>query len=223
MSNSFIAYIRVSTQRQGQSGLGLDAQRASVKNYCNSNGGVVTDTFLEVESGKRSNRPKLNAAIEACNKSGAILLIAKLDRLARNVHFISGLLESNVQFVAVDMPNADRFMMHVYAAMAEEEARRISERTKCALAVAKSRGVKLGKNGKVLAKQNRDAADVFAAEAGPMIDQLRSNSSMSYRAISDHLNVSGEITTTRGGAWHEASVFRLHKRYLRNAAKEVSL
>ena len=101
-----------------------------------------------MESGKKNNRPELVSALEQCSATGATLLIAKLDRLARNVHFVSGLLESSVRFIAVDMPNADRFMMHVYAAMAEEEGRRISQRTKAALASAKARGVKLGDRAK---------------------------------------------------------------------------
>lgn len=223
MSNSYIAYFRVSTQRQGLSGLGLEAQRTSVEGFCKSDGGDVLEKFIEIESGKRSDRPKLNAAISACKKFGAILLIAKLDRLARNVHFISGLLESEVKFIAVDMPNADRFMMHVYAAMAEEEARKISERTKLALAAAKRRGVQLGQNGKVLARKNRDAANSFADKAGPAIDQLRKVHSMTFRAIADHLNSTKELATVRGGAWHETTVYRLHTRYLKNVSSQLSL
>jgi DNA invertase Pin-like site-specific DNA recombinase len=121
-------------------------------------------SFVEIESGKRSDRPELEAALAVCRKSGAVLLIAKLDRLARNVHFISGLIESGVNFIATDMPTADRFMLHVYAAMAEEEARKISDRTKKALAAAKARGVKLGEHGKLLSRREKTKADAFASE-----------------------------------------------------------
>lgn len=138
MQQNCITYYRVSTQRQSDSGLGLDAQRYATENYLKTIGGVIQEEFIEVESGKRSNRPQLLSALRACKETGATLLIAKLDRLARNVHFISGLLESGVRFVAVDMPTADRFTLHIYAAMAEEEGRRISERTRAALAAAKA-------------------------------------------------------------------------------------
>ncbi len=143
-ASKYIAYFRVSTERQGVSGLGLEAQQTSVNQYVARSGGELLAEYVEVESGRKSDRPQLTAAIAKAKKLGAILLIAKLDRLARRVHFISGLMETGVQFRAADMPNADRFMLHVYAAMAEEEARRISERTRNALQAAKARGVKLG-------------------------------------------------------------------------------
>jgi DNA invertase Pin-like site-specific DNA recombinase len=140
----FIAYFRVSTDRQGKSGLGLDAQREAVMNYLNGGRWTLVDEFTEVESGKRSDRPELEKALMACRKHKAKLVIAKLDRLSRNVHFISGLKERKVDFVACDMPSANAFMINVYAAVAQEERRMISDRTKAGLAAAKARGVKLG-------------------------------------------------------------------------------
>lgn len=213
MSTSYIAYYRVSTSRQGESGLGLDAQVAAVTNFCDSNSGSVLHQFREVESGRRRDRPELSKAISLCKKHDAVLLIAKLDRLARNVHFISGLLESGIRFVAVDMPNADRFMMHVYAAVAEEEARRISDRTRSALAAAKTRGVKLGVNGKRLAARHRQEANEFAQQYGSEIEHLRTTLQLSYRAVAEHLNKTQTIPNRNGGKWHGNSVHRLHMRY----------
>ena len=152
-----IAYYRVSTTRQGQSGLGLEAQRKAVANFVHVKGWEVGSEYTEIESGRRNDRPQLALAIADAKKHKAKLVIAKLDRLARNVHFVSGLMETNVDFVAVDMPTADRFMLHVYAAMAEEEGRRISQRTKAALAAAKARGIKLGANGKVLGEKKLES------------------------------------------------------------------
>ena len=134
-----IAYYRVSTQRQGQSGLGLDAQRSIVASY------EPIAEYTEIETGtSKKSRPVLAAALAHCKAAKATLVIAKVDRLSRNVHFISGLLESGVEFIACDMPGATRFMFHIMAAVAEEEARMISVRTKAALCEAKKRGVKLG-------------------------------------------------------------------------------
>lgn len=206
------AYYRVSTNRQGVSGLGLDAQRAATKAYIENNDAILLGEFVEVESGKRTDRPELHKALAACRQRGATLLIAKLDRLARNVHFISGLLETNVRFVAIDMPHADRFMLHVYAAIAEEEARKISERTKSALAAAKARGVQLGANAKVLAAQYAKSADEFAATVGPTIDALRSREHLTYRAIAEKLNTDG-ISTFKGRQWHPTTVQRAHHRF----------
>lgn len=132
----YIAYYRVSTTRQGQSGLGLEAQQQAVKQYLNGGNWQILAEFTEIESGKRNDRPKLAEAIALCKRLQATLVIAKLDRLARNVHFISGLMESGVEFVAVDNPNANRLMLHMLAAFAEHEREQISRRTKDALAAA---------------------------------------------------------------------------------------
>jgi DNA invertase Pin-like site-specific DNA recombinase len=213
MEDTFISYIRVSTQRQGESGLGLEAQRAATERYLTGIGGTALREFTEVESGKRSDRPELHRALRACKETGAILLIAKLDRLARNVAVIANLLESGVRFVAVDMPNADRFMLHVYAAMAEEEGRRISERTRAALASAKARGVKLGRTAEKLAKANRDAADHFAAQVGPMICDMRERERLTLQGVAERLNKM-RIAPARGDKWHTSAVHRVQHRYM---------
>ncbi len=140
----YIAYYRVSTARQGRSGLGLEAQRAAVREYLNGGRWRLIDEVTEVESGKRSDRPELARALAACRVHNATLVIAKLDRLARNVAFIANLMEARVDFVAVDMPEANRLTVHVLAAIAEHEAAAISARTKAALSRAKARGTRLG-------------------------------------------------------------------------------
>ena len=175
-SGKVIAYFRVSTQKQSSSGLGLEAQQEAVKRFLAGGDRELVAEFQEVETGKGANalakRPTLRAALDACRKQGAVLVIAKLDRLARNVHFVSGLMESKVKFVACDMPEANELTIHIMAAFAEHEAQRISQRTKEALAVAKSRGVILGKAGpqnlrpKIEERQN--AADNFAMKLRPV-------------------------------------------------------
>lgn len=139
----YVAYYRVSTDRQGRSGLGLEAQQEAVRRFLRADDRLRAN-FTEVESGKIDTRPQLAAAMDACRRTGAVLLIAKLDRLSRDVAFIAGLMKSDVRFVAADMPDADRFRLHLEAAISEEERRRISSRTKAALGAAKARGVKLG-------------------------------------------------------------------------------
>mgnify|MGYP000081034376 CR=1 FL=1 len=205
-----VSYIRVSTQRQGDSGLGLDAQRSCVQQYADSTNSDIIAEYVEVESGKRTNRAQLAAAIDFCSKNDATLVIAKLDRLARNVHFVSGLLESGVRFHAADMPNADRFMLHVYAAMAEEEGRRISERTKAALAAARARGVKLGVTGQALADKHKASADVFARSMAGTI-QAYKDTGLSVRQIAVRLNQENTPTFS-GNKWHPTTVQRLIKR-----------
>ena len=209
---SFTAYYRVSTSKQGESGLGIEAQRQSVHNYIKAVGGGLIHEYVEVESGRKSQRPELDKAIKQCTDNGSVLLIAKLDRLARNVHFVSGLLESGVKFIAADMPNADRFMLHVYAAMAEEEARRISIRTKAALAAAKERGVVLGKNATKLAIKHKTEADIFAAKVGPVIHELIRANNLSYREAANSLNRI-KLCTYKGGNWHPTSVHRIIIRF----------
>src|SRR5437899_948305 len=141
----FVAYYRVSTKGQGRSGLGLDAQREAVRNYLNGGQGSLAEAFTEVESGKRDDdRPQLAKALQTCRVYGAKLVIAKLDRLSRDAHFLLGLEKAGVDFVAADMPHANRLTVGIMAMVADEERRAISERTKAALAAAKRRGVALG-------------------------------------------------------------------------------
>ena len=204
------AYLRVSTQKQGISGLGLEAQRKAIEHLL---GGQPYEEFIEVESGKKSKRPQLEAAIAYCRKHKTKLVIAKLDRLARNVHFISGLMEAGIDFIAADMPNADRFMLHVYAAMAEEEGRRISERTKAALAAAKECGVELGKNGKLLAKKNRADAIEFAKRIERLLPELEISLDMDLQSIARILNEAG-VKTRNNGVWYKSTVARLINRLL---------
>jgi len=173
--------------------------------------------FVEVESGKRADRPKLAEAIKACRVHNARLIIAKLDRLSRNVHFISGLMESGVDFEAVDFPAANRFTLHIMAAVAEHEAKAISERTKAALAAAKARGKKLGGyRGAVMTAKIRAAgrkrlieqANARAADLAPIVEEIRSSGITSLRGIAAALNGLG-VPTVRGGEWQGAQVMHL--------------
>ncbi len=210
--DAFVAYYRVSTQQQGQSGLGLEAQRSSVARFVDSQRGTIVAEFTETESGKKAhNRPALARAIEAARRQGSVLLIAKLDRLARNVHFVSGLMESNVKFIAVDMPTTDRLMLHVQAAFAEEEARRISQRTKEALAAAKRRGVVLGATGRVLAERHKREAQERSERFRPAVEQALQLGLTTTRQIRDWLNASG-VASPCGGRWHLPNTFRTLQR-----------
>ena len=214
-SQQFVTYYRVSTQRQGASGLGLEAQRQTVTQYLSGSTKTVLAEFVEVETGKGANaldrRPQLRLALEQCKKSGATLLIAKLDRLARNVHFVSGLMESKVSFVACDLPEANQLTIHIMAAFAEHEARRISERTRDALAAAKARGVVLGATGPINLRRHtndrQDAARAFQARLKPVLDGFIAQG-LSRRAIVRRLNDLG-IKAPMGGAWSLGQVQRL--------------
>ena len=202
----FIVYYRVSTPRQGQSGLGIEAQKHACAHY------DIVAEYTEVESGKKSNRPELAKALAHAKKIGATLLIAKLDRLARNVHFITGLLEAGVPITCADMPEADRTFLQMAAVFAEWEGRRISERTKDGLAAAKRRGKKLGspnpaKGGSVTGAKRASATAQVAPEALPIINALR-KAGQSLRAIASALN-EAQIPTAMGGQWHASSVRNL--------------
>ena len=201
-----VAYYRVSTDRQGASGLGLEAQRRAVADFAAGRGGILAE-FTEVESGRKNDRPELRAALAACHRSRAVLVIAKLDRLARNVAFIAGLMESSVEFVAVDMPQANRLTIHILAAVAEHEREMISERTRVALAAAKARGVKLGNPAPnipaaVAARLERMAK--AKATVMPLIERLRGQG-MSLRAIAADLN-ERRVPSATGRQWHASAV-----------------
>lgn len=212
--SKFIAYYRVSTQKQGVSGLGLAAQKETVSRYVPDAPGSLLAEFTEVETGKGSNalakRPELRKALDECKKRGAVLVIAKLDRLARNVHFISGLMESKVQFVACDLPEANQLTLHIMAAFAEHEARRISERTRDALAAAKARGVKLGQtahaNFKPLLEHRKAEAQQFAEGFRGLFDGMRLRG-LSRRQMVEELNLLG-IKARQGGNWSLCQVQR---------------
>lgn len=214
-NGKFIAYYRVSTAAQGQSGLGLEAQQAAVAMYLNGDACELMGEFREVETGKGANalakRPQLRAALDACRKQGATLIIAKLDRLARNVHFVSGLMESKVRFVACDMPEANELTIHIMAAFAEHEAKRISQRTKDALAVAKARGVVLGTAGATNLRPNvkgrQEAAMAFAEKLRPLFDGMRARA-ISQRGMVEELNSVG-VPAPQGGTWRLSQVQRI--------------
>jgi DNA invertase Pin-like site-specific DNA recombinase len=209
----FIAYYRVSTDRQGKSGLGLDAQQKAVRDNVAVWAGELVAEFTEVESGKRNDRPQLAAAMAACRKHKAVLCIAKLDRLARNVAFIANLMDAGVDFVAVDMPNANHLTLHIMAAFAQHEREAISTRTKAALAAAKSRGRKLGNPRLAVAREtaNRNhsaKADALAANVLPIVREVQATGLTTLAAIAGALNARG-VRTARGGPWHAATVRNL--------------
>ena len=229
---SIIAYYRVSTQKQAGSGLGLEAQQADVERYAASQDAEIVAHFTEVESGKASARPQLAAAIRLAKATGATLVVAKLDRLARNMAFTASLLESGVEFVCCDNPTANRLTIHILAAVAEDEARRISERTKAALAVAKARGVKLGaasprsafRNGAergwraAVARSAAVRAERLAEHYELILPAMRSRraSGETFEAIAAWLNGEGH-RTTRGRSFTATTVMRALARCERRA------
>jgi DNA invertase Pin-like site-specific DNA recombinase len=216
-SGKGVSYLRVSTDRQGESGLGLEAQRKAVADYLNGGSWSLAAEFVEIESGKRSNnRPQLAAVLAACKKLKAKLVVAKMDRLSRNVAFIATMMDSGVEFVACDNPNATRLTLHILAAVAEHEREMISQRTKAALAAAKARGVRLGGPKLAIATKlgnagNRAAADRFAANVAPVIQQIRASGATSLRAIAAALNARG-VATARGGQWNATQVMSVLRR-----------
>jgi DNA invertase Pin-like site-specific DNA recombinase len=206
----FVAYYRVSTDQQGTSGLGLEAQRSAVKTYLDGGPWRLVAQHTEVESGKRADRPELAKALAACRKHKAKLIIAKLDRLSRNLAFIAALMDSGVEFVAVDNPHANKLTIHILAAVAQHEREAISERTKAALAAAKARGKKLG--GPRLAQARKKslaarsaAADAFAANVRPIIEQIQASGVSSLRGVAKALNARG-VRTARGSEWTAVQV-----------------
>lgn len=210
-----IAYYRVSTTRQGKSGLGIEAQRAAVQRFAAAEGFELVSEHVEVETGKGADaldrRPKLAAALWQARKSRCPILVAKLDRLSRDVHFISGLMAHKVPFIVAELgTDADPFMLHLYAALAEKERALISARTKAALAAKKAQGAKLGNprvaEAAIKAREVvRADADRFAANILPIIDSIRAAGITSYAGITEALNSRG-IHTARGGRWHATSV-----------------
>lgn len=215
----FVAYYRVSTVKQGVSGLGLEAQQDAVRKYLEGGHWQMVAEFTEIESGKRNDRPKLAEALALCRVYGATLVIAKLDRLARNVAFVSNLMDSDVDFTAVDFPQANRLTIHILAAVAEHEAVMISARTKAGLAVAKARGVRLGNpNPKIACRASegskasitarRKTAATRSANLLPVIRAIQAEGADSLRQVATILNERG-IPTARGRQWSGVQVQRV--------------
>ena len=215
----FITYYRVSTTKQGKSGLGLEAQKNTTRNYIDSVGGVELESYTDIESGSKNNRPKLSEALRKCRLTGATLLIAKLDRLSRNRSFLMKLQDSSVKFVCSDMPEANNFTIGLMACMADYERELISERTKAALKAAKERGVKLGNPNLDKVRNtntvNANKARVSKAqtrkdELKEIINEIKSEfeQKLSLRQIADKLNEAG-YTTARGVSFHATSVSRI--------------
>lgn len=210
----YVAYYRVSTQKQGKSGLGLDAQRKMVADYIAANGGELVAQYTEIESGKKNDRPELLAAIRQADLVGGRLLVGKLDRLSRDLFFILSLQKSHVDFAVCDLPGCDSFTINIYGALAQREREMISARTKAGLAAARERGVKLGTNnlkpemaqaasakGVATIKQN---ASNFAAKVRTTIEALQAQGK-SLRAIAGELDKLG-VQTARGGKWTATAV-----------------
>lgn len=218
---SFVAYYRVSTDKQGRSGLGLEAQREAVARHVQSVNGLMVAEMQEVESGKRADRPQLLAAISACRVRRATLVIAKLDRLTRNVAFLANLMESGIEFVACDNPHATRFTIHILAAVAEHEREMISARTTAALAAAKARGVRLGnpnlRGGNPAASRLASAAksalaNEYAADVQPFIDAARRAGADTLGQIAKALIARGVRTPSGGERWTHVQVRRTLRR-----------
>jgi DNA invertase Pin-like site-specific DNA recombinase len=216
----FVAYERVSTQRQGQSGLGLEAQRKVIEEFAKTRNAAVIGRFTEVESGKNPDRPELAKALHLAKVTGATLVIAKLDRLSRNAAFLLTLRDSGVRFLAVDMPEANDLTVGIMALVAQAEREAISRRTKEALAIAKARGVRLGNpngaaalrrsedKGKALRRTGVENADRHAQDLAQVIDDIRARGHTSLRAIASELNARGMLTR-RCGRWHVSNVRNL--------------
>ena len=214
--DKYITYFRVSTQRQGVSGLGLEAQREAVRQFLGGDLSQVVNEYTEVESGRKTDvqRPELAKALAKCKKEGAVLLVAKLDRLARNVHFVSGLMQAGVKFKAVDLPEANDLTIHIMAAFAEHEAKRISDRTKAALAATKARGTILGTAGAANLKPNIEQrqknADASALKMKGPVAGMRARG-LTQRAMLNELNTLN-VKTVNGGTWSLVQLQRLLKR-----------
>jgi DNA invertase Pin-like site-specific DNA recombinase len=211
MRGNFVAYYRVSTDRQGRSGLGLEAQQKAVQAYMNGGEWSLVAELTEVETGKRSDRPELAKALALCRKHKAKLVIAKLDRLSRNLAFIATMMDSGVEFVAVDNPHANKLTLHILAAVAQHEREMIAERTKAALQAARQRGRVLGRNAteRLAPRYSQEALD-RARDLEPVLREL-SKEGLSARAIARELTAR-KIATHKGGTWHAATVLRMLRR-----------
>jgi DNA invertase Pin-like site-specific DNA recombinase len=214
--DKIVSYIRVSTGKQGKSGLGIEAQREAIAAFAAAQGAEIVAEHVEVETGKGADaldrRPKLNAALAQARKAKAPVVVAKLCRLSRDVAFISGLMANRVPFIVAELgADADPFMLHVYAALAEKERNLIAERTRAALAAKRAQGATLGNRTNLPAARargiatNQGNADAHAANVLPIIRQIQASGATTLRAVADALNARG-IHTARGGQWHAATV-----------------
>jgi DNA invertase Pin-like site-specific DNA recombinase len=222
MSGKLISYYRVSTRKQGESGLGIEAQRAAVRDYATRTGSTIVKEYTEVESGKKANRPELRKAQTHARRVQGTLCVAKLDRLSRNVAFLSALMEDGgVDFVACDNPHANRLTIHILIAVAEDEARRISERTKAALAAFLARGGRLGNPSNLTPQHARKGrklaweavahnADLAYKDEYSILTEKRA-AGLSLQEIADHLNAEGYVTRS-GKPWHRMQVARVLER-----------
>lgn len=227
-TSKIVAYLRVSTQKQGRSGLGLDVQRSAIEEYASRRGMRVLETFTEIESGKVNTRPELTKALHLARVTGATLVIAKLDRLSRNAAFLLALRDSGARFVAADMPDANELTVGIMALVAQQEREAISKRTREALAAARKRGVKLGnprgaaalrrarKGNTASLEAIRSRADAHAANLAPVVRALGEEGVTSLGAVAAALNERGMLAP-RGGRWHKTSVSNLLNRIGINA------
>ena len=211
----FVPYYRVSTARQGQSGLGLEAQQKAVRDFLNGGAWEIVAEFVEVESGKKADRPELARALDACRKHKAKLVIAKLDRLSRNLAFIATLMDAGVEFIAVDNPHANKLTLHILAAVAEHEREAISERTKAALAAAKARGTRLGTPQPGRRSKTHGQGPQGADEA--IRGQYPAAHSRGAGAIRAPMPIAGQlnarkVATARGGRWTHVQVGQILER-----------
>lgn len=217
-----VGYARVSTRRQGQSGLGIEAQQERIKSFCEQFGYELCQTYQEVETGSGADaieaRPQLRAALSEAKRRSCPVVVAKLDRLSRDVAFISGLMARKVPFLVAELgPDVDSFMLHLYAALAEKERTLIAERTRAALRAKRARGEPLGNRRNLREAQAlgvaaiRDEADQRASALLPIIEELRAAGMSSYLGIAQALNARG-IPTPRGGRWHPSTVARISQR-----------
>lgn len=214
---NYVTYCRVSTGRQQQSGLGIEAQQEAVYRYAAHTDSTIIAAYVETESGAKSDRPQLTKALAHCRRAKATLLIARLDRLSRSLSFVAQLLDANVEIRCADMPEANRLLLQMLAVFGEHERQMIRERTRAALAAAKARGTILGANGKALAMRNRAEADAHAEGLRPAIIQARAAGCVSLPQIAQYLTEHGHKTAA-GGQWYPMSVKRVLDRLAATAA-----
>jgi DNA invertase Pin-like site-specific DNA recombinase len=215
-----VVYLRVSTDKQGRSGLGLEAQQEAVRVFLTGRGWTQIAEFVEVESGKNNDRPQLASALKRCRVTGAVLVVAKLDRLSRNLAFLANLMESKARFVCVDNPEANDLTIHILAAMAQHERKMISERTRAAMAAAKARGVDFSRPNLAKDKntdptkanaKRRVLAENYAGDMAEVIEDIKAEGIETLHGIAKELNVR-DIATRRGGRWTATQVRRVVER-----------